>query len=45
MIILFGEYKQEFYAEKKDNLGVVIIGTSSTFLAIMPMELWGIVEL
>lgn len=30
-----------FYAEKKDSLDVVILGTSSTFSAVMPMELWG----
>lgn len=30
-----------FYAEEKNSLDVVIIGTSSTFSAIMPMELWG----
>lgn len=30
-----------FYAEEKDSLDVVILGTSSTFSAVMPMELWG----
>lgn len=30
-----------YYAEKKDSLDVVILGTSSTFSAFMPMEIWG----
>lgn len=30
-----------FYAEKKNSLDIVIIGTSSTFSAFMPMEFWG----
>ena len=29
-----------YYAEKKDSLDVVILGTSSTFSAFMPMEIW-----
>jgi hypothetical protein len=30
-----------WYDEKKDSLDVVILGTSCTFSAIMPMEMWG----
>ncbi len=35
------EHTTGFYAEKDNSLDAVIIGTSCTFSAIVPMQLWG----
>ncbi len=30
-----------FYAERENSLDVIMVGTSSTFSAVIPMQLWG----